>query len=313
MRKLISYAAVLVLLTSVATAQDYTFRVLVNKGVNKIQRAGGGSPEALKTGSKLFENDQIIASEGAYIGLMHKSGKTTEIKEQGTQKVSEIAKTINVAGTSITSRYAKFVANKMSAEENTDYRSRMNATGAVSRAAGSAAINILIPPTVDVVSTSSIIRWEAPEEGAEGIVYSVKIKNIFDDVIYEAETSETFVEIDFSKPEMANDAGLYLVKVYNTADDEIHSSEVGIKKVDLSDRAEMLENLAALKSEISDDTPLNKIIFASFYEENGLFLDALTKYEEAIAMAPEVEEFKSMYQEFKIAAKLISKESEVDE
>jgi len=308
MRKLISFAAVLVFLTSVATAQDYTFRVLVNKGSNKIQRAGSDVPEALKTGSKLFENDQVIASEGAYIGLMHKSGKTTEIKEQGTKKVSDIAKTINVAGTSITNRYAKFVSNKMNSEENTDYRSRLNATGAVSRAAGSAAINILVPAQVDVIGYTSIIRWEAPDDAAEDIVYSVKIKNIFDEVIYTTETKETFIEIDFTTDEMANDAGLYLVKVYNVADEEIASSEVGIKIADPIDRAEMMANLKALKSEISDDTPLNKIIFASFYEENGLFLDALTKYEEAIVMAPEVEEFKTMYEDFKIASGLVKAE-----
>ncbi|MEQ8240704.1 MAG: hypothetical protein RIA69_15910 [Cyclobacteriaceae bacterium] len=308
MRKLISFAAVLVFLTSVATAQDYTFRVLVNKGSNKIQRAGSGAPEALKTGSKLFENDQIIASEGAYIGLMHKSGKTTEIKEQGTKKVSEIAKTINVAGTSITNRYAQFVSNKMNSEETTDYRSRLNATGAVSRAAGSAAINILVPAQVDVMGSTSIIRWEAPEDAADDIVYSVKIKNIFDEVILATETKETFVEIDFTTDEMANDAGLYLVKVYNAADEEIASSEVGIKIADPIDKSEVVANLKALKAEISDDTPLNKIIYASFYEENGLFLDALTKYEEAIAMAPEVEEFQTMYEDFKVAAGLVKAE-----
>ena len=52
------------------------------------------------------------------------------------------------------------------------------------------------------------------------------------------------------------------------------------------------KNLANLKSEVAEnESPLNKIIYASFYEENGLILDALTKYEEAIEMYPEIEDF----------------------
>ena len=55
-----------------------------------------------------------------------------------------------------------------------------------------------------------------------------------------------------------------------------------------------------LKSIIAADSPLNKIIYASFYEENGLILDALTKYEEAIKMSPEIQDFQELYENFLI-------------
>ena len=60
------------------------------------------------------------------------------------------------------------------------------------------------------------------------------------------------------------------------------------------------DNLDILKAEVSDDSPLNKLIYASFYEENNLLLDALTKYEEAIELSPEVEDFKTLYDDFLI-------------
>ncbi len=130
------------------------------------------------------------------------------------------------------------------------------------------------------------------------ITYLVKIENIFNEEIYTEETDKTSIELNFADEELAYDMGLYLVKVYKKGDSEIASSEIGIKKVKSNDRVEVQENLASLKSEVSEDSPLNKIIFASFYEENGLLLDALTKYEEAINMAPEIEDFQELRASF---------------
>jgi hypothetical protein len=42
------------------------------------------------------------------------------------------------------------------------------------------------------------------------------------------------------------------------------------------------------------------LVYASFFEENGLLLDAMTKYEEAIKMSPEVDDFKELYNGFLI-------------
>lgn len=302
MRKFISYAFVAVLLFSsaVAGAQDYAFRVLANKGTNQVKKAGGSQPEVLKTGAKLNSGDEIIASEDAYIGLMHTSGKTTEIRGAGTKKVSEIEKNISVANSSIASRYAKFVMNKMNEDETVDNRSRLNATGAVSRAANSYAIEVMAPVQSDLLGDIAILRWDVPEGMKDGDAYVVKIENIFNDEIYSKETTKTSVTLDLSDPNLAYDIGLYLITIYKKGDEKITSGEIGIKKVKSGDKVDVQENLAELKSEVSEDSPLNKIIYASFYEENGFILDALTKYEEAVKMSPDVEDFKELYQNFLI-------------
>ena len=302
MRKFISYAFVVAMILSCGSvsAQDYAFRVLANKGTNQVKKAGAGQAEVLKTGAKLNSGDEIIASDDAYIGLMHKSGTTTGIRGAGTKKVSELEKNINTGSSSIASRYASFVMNKMNEEENTNNRSRLNATGAVSRATGSAAINVMAPSQADLLGDLAILRWDAPEGFTEDDSYVVKIENIFNEEIYSEETKKTSVALDFSDEDLAYDMGLYLVKIYKKGDDEIASGEVGIKKVKSGDKVEVQENLANLKSEVSDDSPLNKIIYASFYEENGLILDALTKYEEAIKMSPDIDDFQELYQNFLI-------------
>ena len=302
MRKLVSYAFVTLLVFAAGTlsAQDYAFRVLANKGVNKVKKAGKTESEVLKTGAKLNTGDEIIASDDAYIGLMHRSGKTTEIRGGGTKKIADLEKSINVKGNSIASRYAKFVMNKLNEEETTNYRARLNATGAVSRATGSAAINVMAPAQADLMGDNAILRWDAPEGAEDGTMYVVKVENIFNEEIYREETEKTSVSLDFSDPDLAYDMGLYLVKVYKSDDEEIASNEIGIKKVKSSDKVEIQEDLANLKSEVADDNAMNKIVYASFFEENGLILDALTKYEEAIKMSPDIEDFQELYQNFLI-------------
>lgn len=308
MRKLVSYFFSLALLMAAmsAGAQAYVFRVLANKGENQVKKAGTSEAVGLKTGSTLNADDMIISSDGAYIGLMHKSGKTTEVRGAGTKKVSEIEKQINTGTTSVASRYANFVAAKMDESEDGSVRSKLAATGAVSRAVGDAAIGVLVPGDVELLGDNAVISWVAPEGSAESLAYTVKVKNIFDEVIYQDETTSNSMNLDFSSDEFSqNEAGLFLVNIYKSGDENIASSQVGIKKVKEGDKTEVKESLENLQSEVSEDSPLNKIIYASFYEENGLILDAITKYEEAIKMAPEVEDFKLLYEEFKLRTGII--------
>lgn len=298
----IAFMFAMILTASMAFGQSYTFRVLANKGSNQVKRAGAPSAEALKTGSTLNSGDELIVADGSYIGLMHKSGKTTEVRTAGTKKVSDLEKKITVGSTSVASRYARFVASKMNEEENTNYRSRLSANGAVSRATA-AAIMVMAPTQVNIASENkvigdmAIIRWKRPSEMGEGDNYIVSVKNIFDEVIYTTETPDEFVELDFTAEEMKNDVGLYILSVAKKGDPEVKSDDVGIKRADDN---EVKEGLASLKSEIADDSPLNKLIYASFYEENGLLLDALTKYEQAVNMAPEIQDFQDLYDNFKI-------------
>lgn len=305
MRKIISYVFVTAMLFASAEihAQDFTFRVLANKGTNKVKKEGAAQAETLKTGARLNSGDEIIASDDAYIGLMHKSGKTTEIRGGGVKKVSDLEKTINTASSSVAGRYAQFVMNKLNEEENTNYRARLNATGAVSRATGSAAINVMAPNQADLIEDEAILRW-ADLDSTVNEVYVVKVENIFNEEIYSEETDKTSIKLNFADDELAYDMGLYLVKVYTKGNNELVSNEIGIKKVKANDRIEVQENLASLKSEVSEDSPLNKIIYASFFEENGLILDALTKYEEAIAMSPDIEDFQELYENFLIKNEL---------
>ena len=51
-------------------------------------------------------------------------------------------------------------------------------------------------------------------------------------------------------------------------------------------------------TDIDSETALNKYILAGFYEENNLLIDALSNYEAAIGLAPDVETFQEAYEDF---------------
>jgi len=297
MKKFVTYAMALMLLFSVelVSGQGYTFRVLANKGSNKVKKAGTGQVVALKTGATLNAGDALVASSGAYIGLMHKSGKTIEVRKAGTMAVADLEKQVKTGKSSVASRYAKFVSDKMNEKASGNYRSRLNATGAVSRAVGDGSLDVMIPDNNNrVLGDNTVIRWEAESEGA---TYVVTVRDISDEIIFTTETTKTSINLDLTAEGMQGQP-LYLVTVVDKNNPDIASAQKGIVRVEEDD--ELFASLNGLKAEVPEDSPLTKLIYASFFEENGLLLDALTKYEEAIQMAPEIADFQELYENFLI-------------
>ena len=297
MKKVITYSIALMMLFSaeIAFGQGYTFRVLANKGANKVKKAGTGQMVALKTGATLNAGDALVASTGSYIGLMHKTGKTIEVRKAGTIKVADLEKSVKTGKSSVASRYAKFVSDKMNEKQSGNYRSRLNATGAVSRAVGDGSLDVMIPESNNrILGSNTIIRWEAESEGA---TYVVTVRDIQDEVIFTTETDKTSIDLDLTAESMQNQP-LYLVTVADKNNPDIVSAQKGIVRVEEDD--ELVALLNGLMAEVPDDSPLTKLIYASFFEENGLLLDALTKYEEAIQLSPDVADFQEMYKLFLI-------------
>ncbi|MEQ9379051.1 MAG: hypothetical protein RIG68_27930 [Imperialibacter sp.] len=299
---LLTFLVLLTFLSSSVLAQGYEFRVLANKGENQVKKAGASQAETLKTGATLAKGDQIIAASGAYIGLVHSSGKTTEIRTPGTVKIDDLSAKIAATSSTTASRYTNYIAAKMNESDGGgNYRSNMKATGAVER--GLSAIKVMLPNSVDFYGDNAIVRW-APLD-MEDVTYIVTIKNIFDEEVAKTETDQTAYELDFTNPKLGQER-LVILNVKVKGDEDVKSSDFGIKRLSNTESAKVNENIKGLKSEVNEETPLNKIIYASFFEENNLVLDALTKYEEAIEMSPEVQDFQDMYQSFLVKNGLVA-------
>lgn len=284
----------LVFLAGMTFGQGYTFKVLANKGTNKIKAGADWAP--LKTGASLQEGDELIISENAYLGLVHASGKTLELKTAGNHKVADLAAKVNTGGSSVASKYADFVLSKMSAEGK---KNRLSATGAVHRGSNDA-IHVFMPSSVGVFSDKAIIRWDSLD--GENL-YVVTLKNMFDDVLVSIETNEPNIELDLTNEKLAKE-NVVLLSVSSKGDEEVKSGTYAIKRLPEADATKVKETLNELMSEVDQATALNKYILAGFYEENNLLIDALTSYEEAIKLAPEVDSYREAYVEFLLRNRL---------
>jgi hypothetical protein len=266
------------------SAQDYTFRVLVNKGKNEVK--AGEAWQAIKVGSSLKSADEVKVSENAYIGLAHVSGKTLELKQPGKYKVADLA--ARVSGTSsVLNKYTDFVLSA-----NTERKNNQVATGAVDRGQEFVLFipNVANNPVVysDVIS----IDWDDVVPGP----YIVEFKSMFDDELAKFETNETFQVINLSDAKFANEDNI-LVKVYPKSDAKKGSDlkSYTLKRLSKADKDRIKAELAG---QTLEQTAISKLMLAAFYEKNGLLIDAATAYQDAIKLEPTVTEFQQSYQDF---------------
>lgn len=279
----------LLLVGTTVFGQGYTFKVLANKGSNEVKSGNDWKP--LKTGTSLKEGDELKISDNAYLGLVHSSGKTLELKSAGNHKVNELASKINTGGSSVASKYADFVLSKMSVEGK---KNRLSATGAVHRAAVNAGINIYMPNSVEVFNDEALVEWGALEGDK---TYEVTVVNMFGDELLKKETSNPNYKLNLKDEKLINEAAL-LVTVGVKGEEDMKSEEVAIKRLPADKAALVKQNLEELMGEVDTGTALNNYILAGFYEENRLLLDALFYYEEAKRLAPGVESYDDAYEEF---------------
>ena len=287
--------------------KNFVFKVLASKGANQVEKAADGKKSYLRPGITLMEGDKIIAANGAYIGLMHRTGKTIELRTPGVSKISEIETQLANSKTSVAGKYANYVLSKINSDgtETDNYRRNMKATGAVERAS-STAISAMLPSSANILNPAAVIRWNSVGENA---YYIITVKNIFDEELISAETTKPYIQINLDDENLAAEELVILnIKVKDNPD--LFSPNYGIERLSEEKSKEINTPLAQLKSEVSGDTPLGKLVLASYFEENDLILDALTQYEEIMEQAPEVEDFKMLYGEFLIRNGLSRAEEE---
>jgi hypothetical protein len=289
-----TFSLLFVVLTSssIAVAQDYAFKVLANKGTNEVKSGDSWTP--LKTGASLQKTDEIRLADNAYIGLVHKDGKPVELKKAGNYQVSKLEEGVG-KGSSVLNKYTDFILSSNSPESK---KNKLNATGAVHRAAGDAAasIHLALPENQysGIYNTLAVINWDGSKVAGP---YVVTIKNLFEEDIAKIETPETSVKLDLADSKFATLEAV-LVVVSSKTDASLVSNQRLIKKLDKAKQENIKTLLNEFLGDVQEPTALNKRLLAGFYEQQGLLIDAIGAYEESVALAPDVPDFIDAYNEF---------------
>lgn len=288
----LSLLVALITITSFAFGQDYAFKVMANKGNNQVK--SGDSWQPLKTGSTLKPNDELKIGENAYLGLISAKGAPVEIKEAGPLKVADIK--VKPSATAL-NKYTDFILSSNAEAKKT----KLGATGAVERG-DKHAITLMLPSEKNsaVLNNIAVINFATTAPGP----YIVTISNMASEQLSTFETPEKTFQIDlkdskykFNTPGDPFSAGI-MIQVKSKSDLKMDSKEYMIKALPAKDAQEVSKSLETINAELTEQTPLNKLILAGFYEENKLYIDAITAYEDAIKLAPDVPSYKEAYEEF---------------
>ncbi len=267
-------------------AQDYTFKVLVNKGKNEMKTRDGW--QQVKVGSSLKQADELKVVENAYLGLVHVSGKALEVKQSGKYTVTELAARVN-GGTSVLNKYTDFILSA-----NTGPGNNLTATGAVNR--GVDKIDVYLPrPEQSVVYNNKVtITWEEDKTLAP---YTAIFKSMFGDELVAMETNGNSVEIDLGDLNFENEDNI-IVTVLSKRDKAKVSNDYTLKKLSRGDKERIRNLFQEIAGQTADQTALNKLVIAGFYEKNNLLVDAITAFQDAIKLAPDVPAYVEVYNDF---------------
>jgi hypothetical protein len=293
---------VFALMASLAFSQTYTFKVMANKGANEVKEGNAWKP--LRSGTLLNENDEIKVSPNAYIGLVHSSGRTMELNTAGNFKVKELASKVGSGSSSVASKYADFVLSKM---EDGEPRSRLNATGAVHRAAmGGSRLAVFLPQTgnqekilPEAFSSQALVRWQ---NLGEGKTYVVTISDMLDDVLLKKETTATSLLLDFNEPAFKGAEGAVQVLVALKDDPTINSGFdmdgyiIRFPKKEAKEK--VAQEVKSIVPDFDNTSALHHFILAGYFESNKQLVDALTHYDMAVSIAPDVEFYQEAYNDF---------------
>ena len=277
--------------STLVSAQDYAFKVLANKGNNEVKSGEAWQP--LKTGATLRSGDEVRLGSNGYVGLVHQSGKPLEVKETGVHKVSALESKIGTAS-SVLHKYTDFILSSNSSDGK---KTNLTATGAVHRAITSKEpIHVQLPEKdhTGIFNKIAVINWTVGDVAGP---YVVTVRNMFEDVLTQVETQETSLQIDLGDQKYVNESAV-LVEVSAKSNPKLVSKQHVIKKLSPAELDKVANAIKAIRKEITEETAMDQLYLAGFYEQNSLLIDAIYAYEQARKLEPEVTTFRESYEEF---------------
>ena len=305
MKKNISHFIALLFMTQTAFGQIYSFKVLINHGQNKIKKASG-ELTTLERGASLYDDDEIVSCDTAYIALIHRSGGTYEITGSNVVKVKDLHSLFDEATTLPTSSYAlsllDYLGQSDSIMEHLVRSQSIGFTEPVNRWLRSEQhcwrgydFRFVVPPYDHryVYGDMVTIRWAPCSLEPES--YNIQVKSIFEDLHDTMTISQPYVKISIN--DLPDDHDLYIVDCATSRDlsRDGAGEEVGFKKLKWDRREDVEAELETLLAELNEDSYLDQLILASFFEERDLLFDSQRIYEEIMDKAPAVLGFRELY------------------
>jgi hypothetical protein len=272
-------------------AQSHSFTVLASKGENEVMKGTKWVP--VKAGTKIYKGNKVKVAVQGYLGMLHKSGKTVEIKNQGEYTIAQLETSLQSKSTSFSEKYAQFVLNDFNelSEEDKEY----SVVASVERAPNEPLF--LGPDTLLVIKDIPLtLPWETKKEIENSELH---INDLADQVLTTLDASKSAAVLDLSKTKL--EAGqMYFTKVYDT-ESKKYATDTKVKKVILVDETvskDVLKEYKELLKELDLKKSTNHLILAGFFLDKSLKAYAASHYYQAMTLSPEIKGYQKLYENY---------------
>lgn len=278
--------------------KELIYTTLAAKGTCVVQR--GDNPDKyipVKAGVKLYMNDVLIVTgTETYMGLVGVDGNVIEIKHGGVYRISEMRDEDVTKHVSITKKYATLLMTRSS--EESLYLSAL-ASNTLRAAGEESSITINLPARSKIFSEPMDINWNS-ETAINN--YLVAVCDMYDVHVFNQTTNLKQLNLDFSSFTL-NAESMYKLVVAD-ADMISNMAEVSIEVPSRSELAKIETDLRIIKKEVPLKSAIGDMVIASYFEEHGLFLNALKYYQLALQKEPNVIEYQNVFSQFLKRVKL---------
>lgn len=288
--KLTTYLLLLFLSASV-WAQSHSFTVLASKGENEVMQGTKWIP--VKAGTKIYKGNKVKVASQGYLGMLHKTGKTVEIKNEGEYTIAQLETSLQSKTTSFSKKYAQFVFNDLNSisEEDKEY----SVVASVERAPNEPIF--LGPDTLLVIKEIPLtLPWESKKEITSSELH---INDLADQIQAKTDASKSSATLDLSKSKL--EAGqMYFTKVFDTENNK-YITDTKVKKVILVDESiskDILKEYKELLKELDLKKSTNHLILAGFFLDKNLKAYAAGHYYQAMTLSPDIKGYQKLYQNY---------------
>jgi hypothetical protein len=295
MKKFTVFTSLSFLLISSILAQETAFTVILNKGNNTH---GNAQLKPVILGETLMDNERIVIADEGYMALVHdKSGISLEINKSGQYPVKDLIKKAHEQSNSVLSKYGKFLISKLNPEGTGNQN--LNVTGAVERGDADH-IKVFLPMVTDVYGNDLLIAWQQTDDIQD---YVLTVKNSRDQIITQKQITGTKYKLSFDQQPYA-DMKLMIINIRARSNGSFISKDYGINRISEDQKQNIRNEYEHLVDMADGDNVISKLLIASFFEENELLGDAISYYDQALALSPDTDGFDKLYNNFLYRNKL---------
>ena len=244
----------------IGLGQNFVFKVLANKGETHYKTLEIADWKPLKHGIGLQNNDLIRIGSDSYLGLIHSSGRITEVDEPGEMRISDLDSNLKQMKKGLPSKYIEFVYNTVASSDLGNVLTR-----------GIDDIHVYLPAVGQVYGDEVLLLWKE-YEGMEN--FNIFISDIMADEILLTSVTGTSLVLDLSVPELENE-NIIILKVTSEG---LQSKEYVLSRLSKEKSEAVTAELGSFINDLDLGSPVGHALLGAFYEGNDLIIDALSEY-----------------------------------